>query len=277
MAKFYLMFESTSLKEFTLAQGGVLTIGRLPDNLIQVDNPAVSGHHAKVYWESDHYVVEDNESLNGTFVNKQRISKVQLNDGDEIMIGKHTVQFKDTWHEDETATDTVQTTLPPLPKLEATVILDTKKAKEMMAAAMAAKASPPPPAPAAGASQAPPAASGQTRMEHKTTAIPPAAPPPRERTAMLTVLAGKTDQPQYMLSSKLTVIGKSDMATVRLKGWFAPNVAATITKRDQKYQIAPADRSIKVMVNGAVINGPTEITEGSMIEVKGVKMSFDLQ
>ncbi len=269
MAKLYLMFEGTTLKEFTLAQGGVATIGRLPDNLIQVDNLAVSGHHAKIYWENDHYVLEDNESLNGTFVNKQRVARAALSSGDEIMIGKHTIQFKDEWHEDETATDTVATTLPPLPKLEATVILDTKKAKEMLAAAMAARPSPPPSAAAAPAASAP--------VGHKTTAMPPAAPPPRERTAVLTVLAGKTDQPQYLLSSKLTVIGKSDMATVRLKGWFAPNVAATITKREQKYLIAPADRSIKVMVNGALISGPTEITEGSMIEVKGVKMSFDLQ
>lgn len=265
MAKLYLMFEGATLKEFTLAQGGVGTIGRLPDNLIQVDNLAVSSHHAKIYWEGDHYVVEDNESLNGTFVNKQRITKVSLNDGDEIGIGKHIIQFKDTWHEDETAADTVQA-LPPLPKLEATVVLDTKKAKEMLAAAMAGKAPAAPPPPAA-----------PTPPGHKTATMPPAAPPPRERTATLTILAGKTDQSQYILSSKLTVIGKSDMATVRLKGWFAPNVAATITKRESKYIIAPAERGILVSVNGAQIIGPTELTEGSMIEVKGVKMSFDLQ
>src|SRR2546425_9005095 len=50
------LFPYTTLfrSEVTLSQG-VVTIGRLPDNLIQVDNPAVSGHHAKIYWDTDHY------------------------------------------------------------------------------------------------------------------------------------------------------------------------------------------------------------------------------
>ena len=90
MAKLFLKFEQAVLKEFSLSEG-VVTIGRLPDNLIQVDNLAVSGHHAKIYWDVDHYALEDNNSLNGTFVNNRRISKAVLKDGDEVLIGKHTV------------------------------------------------------------------------------------------------------------------------------------------------------------------------------------------
>src|SRR3954465_5757583 len=100
MAKLYLRFEGKELKEGTVTQSAVITIGRLPDNLIQVDNLAVSGHHAKIYWETDHYVLEDNNSLNGTFVNNRRTSKGVLKDGDEGMIGKHILAFKDEWHED---------------------------------------------------------------------------------------------------------------------------------------------------------------------------------
>ena len=44
MAKLVLKFESSVLKEVPLSQG-VITIGRLPDNIIHVDNLAVSGHH----------------------------------------------------------------------------------------------------------------------------------------------------------------------------------------------------------------------------------------
>ena len=72
MAKLYLKFEQAVLKEITLTQGA-LTIGRLPDNSLQIDNLAVSGHHAKVYWDQDHYTVEDLGSLNGTYVNSQKI------------------------------------------------------------------------------------------------------------------------------------------------------------------------------------------------------------
>src|SRR5512142_384535 len=102
MARLYLKFEQAVLKEFPLSQG-VITIGRLPDNMIQVDNLAVSGHHAKVYWDGDHYSIEDNNSLNGTFINNRRISKALLKDGDEVLIGKHTIAFKDEWHEDTVA------------------------------------------------------------------------------------------------------------------------------------------------------------------------------
>ena len=73
----------------------MVTIGRLPDNVVHVDNPAVSGHHAKIYWEADHYVVEDCTSRNGTFVNGRPVTRVQLHDGDEILVCKHTLLFQD--------------------------------------------------------------------------------------------------------------------------------------------------------------------------------------
>ena len=89
---------------------------------------------------------------------------------------------------------------------------------------------------------------------------------------MLTVIAGKSDQPQYRLTSKLTVIGKSDMASIRLKGWFAPKVGATITKRDQKYFVSPGEK--KVTVDGQPVTGQRELTDGSTLEVAGLSMSF---
>jgi len=255
MAKLYLKFEQAVLKEFALAQG-VVTIGRLPDNLIQVDNLAVSGHHAKIYWETDHYVLEDNNSLNGTFVNNRRTSKVVLKDGDEVMIGKHILAFKDEWHEDagnKTQPMQAEKTMPMVPTLDATVVLDTRKAKEMMARTASDAAS-------ASASGKMPAAA--------------AAAPAKERTGTLLIMAGKTDQSQYTLTGKLSVIGKSDMASIKLKGWFAPKVAAVINRRDGKYYVAASERDIKVKVNSAEVSGQHELGEGDVIEVSGVKATF---
>src|SRR5207253_927894 len=132
----YLKFEANTLKEVTLVQGSIISVGRLPDNQLQVDNLAVSGHHARIYWEGDHFVVEDNKSLNCTYVNNQRISKTVLKNDDNILIGKHMVLFKDEFHED--AAPPRRTGMTPVPKLEATVLFDSKKAKEMMARAAAA-------------------------------------------------------------------------------------------------------------------------------------------
>jgi len=258
VAKLFLKFEQSVLKEIPLSQG-VVTIGRLPDNLIHVDNLAVSGHHAKIYWDTDKYVVEDNNSLNGTFLNNRRISKSALKDDDVILIGKHTVTFKDTWHDDAGGGFAAkQVAGPAVPKMEATMVLDTKKAKEMIAAATAAGAAGA--AAAAGAGQAPPA--------------PPA--PGRERTGTLAILDGKTDAKQYTLG-KMSVIGKSDMASIKLKGFFAPNMAALINKRDNKYFIAASEAKIKVKINGEVIAGQKELNEGDIVEVAGVKASFGYQ
>src|ERR1043165_5714934 len=120
MAKLYLKFEAAVLKEVTLSQG-VITIGRLPDNLVQIDNPAVSGHHARIYWDTDHYVVEDNNSTNGTYINNHRVSKATVSSGDLVLIGKHGIEFKDEWHEDAPEKTVVNAPAPPMPKLEGTV------------------------------------------------------------------------------------------------------------------------------------------------------------
>ena len=84
-----------------MTQNAVITIGRLPDNLLQIDNLAVSGHHAKIYWDGEQYTLEDNGSLNGTYVNNQRVTKHKLKNGDAVLIGKHSVEFKDEWHDDQ--------------------------------------------------------------------------------------------------------------------------------------------------------------------------------
>ena len=94
------------------------------------------------------------------------------------------------------------------------------------------------------------------------------------RVGCLLVLGGKTDQKKYSLTSKLSMIGKSPMASVKLKGWFKPDVAAVIMNKGKaSYQIAPSGKGVKV--NGQAIAGPQDLQEGDLIEVAGVKMQFN--
>ena len=69
MSRLLLKFESATLKEVPLGTRPV-TIGRAPDNDIQIDNLAVSNYHARVYVEAGSLVVEDLNSLNGSFLNE---------------------------------------------------------------------------------------------------------------------------------------------------------------------------------------------------------------
>ena len=67
--------------------------GRHPDSEIFLDDVTVSRRHAEFRREGDRFTVADAGSLNGTYVNRDRIDKVQLNDGDEVQIGKYRLVF----------------------------------------------------------------------------------------------------------------------------------------------------------------------------------------
>jgi FHA domain len=248
MAKLYLKFDQSVLKEVPLAQAPT-TIGRLPDNTLQIDNLAVSGHHAKIYWSEGHYVIEDLGSLNGTYVNNKRVGQATLIHGDQVLIGKHVVEFK---NEGSVALGaSVPKAGPAAPKLDATVVLDTRQAQGMIAEKGA-------PAPAA-------------------RSVSGAPVPAKERIGLLNVLEGKTDQAKYVLTGKMTMIGRSEMATIKLKGLFAPNTAALISKRESKYFIAPSEQKIKLKVNGEDSPNLRELNTGDIIEVGKFKAVFSFQ
>ena len=254
MAKLFLKFEQAVLKEIPLSQG-VTTIGRLPDNVIQVDNLAVSGHHAKIYWDKDKYVIEDNNSLNGTYVNNARVNRRALKDGDNVLIGKHILAFKEEWREDRSAQPAYSSA--PVLRPDPSVVFDFKGTQDRSPASSAV--------PGTVGSEATPS---PTRQYSSI---------PSDRVGTLKILSGKTDETQYVLTSKMSVVGKSEMASIKLKGWFAPKMAALISKRENGYFIAASEKNIKVKINGEEIAGQRALADGDVIEVAGVKMTFGFQ
>ncbi len=69
------------------------TIGRHPDSDVFLDDVTVSRNHAVVTREDDAYVIADQGSLNGTYVNRRRIERQTLLDGDELQVGKYKLTF----------------------------------------------------------------------------------------------------------------------------------------------------------------------------------------
>lgn len=247
MAKLILRFEAAVLKEIPIAKS-TLSIGRLPDNDIVIDNLAVSGYHARLILDEDHYVIEDLSSLNGTFLNNQRVRRGSLKNGDSIVIGKHTLLFFD---EGRISARPAAAESEPVHKavLGTTVNLDTKQRREFLAQATSI--------------------TGQASTD--------SAGDNRNLLGSLVVLQGKTDQREYILTSKLCVIGKSNMASVRLKGWFAPRVAAIINRRESRYDIAPPDKAGATRVNSDVLSAPRELRGGDIIQIGRVKMQFNFR
>jgi hypothetical protein len=68
-------------------------IGRSPDCEIFLDDVTVSRNHAVLLESNGKFVVEDQGSLNGTFVNRKRIDNAELENGDELQIGKYRLTF----------------------------------------------------------------------------------------------------------------------------------------------------------------------------------------
>jgi len=248
MAKVHLKFGQSVLKTFDLPDGANLKIGRMPDNDIHIDNLAVSGHHARILWETDHFVVEDNNSLNGTWLRGKRVPKATLYHGDVVLIGKHSLGFEDEVRRNvpRPAVEEVTLEQAAVPNVQETVMLNTKEGKKQTA----------------------------QRIEGADGHESPS--PMRAPVGVLTVVEGKTDQDHYMLSDDLNVIGKSDMASIRLKGWFAPKVAAVVNRRDGKYFVARSEKDVKLKLNGEDVDAQQAIKDGDTIEVAGVKMAFSL-
>jgi len=90
MAKVLLKFKEAAIREIPLDQD-VITIGRKADNDIVIDNQAVSGYHARIKKEGQSLFIEDANSLNGTYINGQKIFKGELHNGDTVLIGVHTL------------------------------------------------------------------------------------------------------------------------------------------------------------------------------------------
>src|SRR5579872_1200218 len=207
MPRLLLKFDSAILKEIPLGRRPV-TIGRAPDNELPIDNLAVSNYHARIYGEAGRLVIEDLNSLNGTFVNDMRVERATLRDGDLVQVGKHQIQV-DAAHDAALPLDGLRKVAAP--KVSETMVLDTQERREMLRQA---------------------AVAGERAQ----------ISPTRVRVPTLKVISGRTNQSEYVLSGKLTVIGRSDMATVRLKGWFAPKVGAQIPKRAAGYYLGVGDR-----------------------------------
>ena len=71
----------------------VTRTGRHPDSDIFLDDITVSRRHAEFVRQGAGYVVRDTGSLNGTYVNRERIEEAPLANGDEVQIGKFKLVF----------------------------------------------------------------------------------------------------------------------------------------------------------------------------------------
>jgi hypothetical protein len=78
-------------------KSGITTIGRSGDNIIVLNrDKEISRHHALILQESGRFVIQDQNSLNGTFVNDEQVTAPRyLEDGDVILVGVSTFRYQE--------------------------------------------------------------------------------------------------------------------------------------------------------------------------------------
>lgn len=93
-AKLLLKSKDMPIQDIDIAKP-TFTIGRKPDNDLVLDDPTVSGHHARIVKIQAAYFLEDLKSTNGTLLNTKAVDRRQLQDADVISIGHARLVFRD--------------------------------------------------------------------------------------------------------------------------------------------------------------------------------------
>jgi pSer/pThr/pTyr-binding forkhead associated (FHA) protein len=238
MPKFLLKFNAAVIKEIPITKDS-LTVGRKDDNDIVIDNPAVSGHHAKITLAGDTFFVEDLESTNGVFVNEKKVMKAGLKNNDVIGIVKHALVFvDDRGHQ-----------APPAEA--AAPARDSAAEKTMMITA--------------------------ERQQEMASAASQAA---QKKPAVIRVVKGVVDKPEYELRDPSTYIGKSERVTIKIKGagmfGKAPENAAMIAARADGYYLVPIEEGY-TKLNGKTISQKELLKDGDQIELGGTTLQFTSQ
>jgi hypothetical protein len=235
MARLMLSLDGQVLAEYNMNKERY-TIGRLPDNDIRIDNPAVSGHHSLIINILNDSFLEDLNSTNGTYVNGKLIKKHAMQHGDVITVGHHQLRFVDTQSGDGAA-DEFEKTMVITPSSQGEDrIRRVGQAVDQAAKAIAAK---------------------RTAVPDNVAAV---------SKAKLQVLSGAFAGRELELSKALTTLGRPGVQvaaiTRRAEGYFIVHVDSS-TENDYP------------LVNGIPI-GPQarRLNDNDVVQLAGVKMGF---
>ena len=249
MAKLVLSMNGVVQGEYQLGKERI-TIGRKPDNDIQIDNLAVSGKHALIITILDDSFLEDLGSTNGTYVNGKLVKKHALRNGDVVGLGKHELKYI---NEHATADDE---------EFEKTMIIRPGSASAAVEAAKAAEKA----AAKANTAAALDHSAGGAPKPVAPAAVPAAGGMPL---AKLQVLNGPIAGKELELTKALITLGKPGTQV------------AVISRRPQGYYLTHIEGDGKndnyPVVNSVPI-GPQAyaIKNGDIIELAGIKMEFSL-
>ncbi len=280
MARLILSLDSQVLAEYNMSKERY-TIGRLPDNDVRIDNPAVSGHHSLIINILNDSFLEDLNSTNGTYVNGKLIKKHALQNGDVITIGHHQLRFADLQVNEPEQDEFEKTMVIPAGQQRADQLARAEQAADEAVSADAAisaeaekrvdvsvempenedaVAAAPTPAPAPAPAPEP--------VAHTATSagIDPSSAPNALPLAKLQVLSGAFAGRELELTKALTTLGRPGVQV------------AAITRRAEGYYVVHVESGEEgdyPLVNGQPIGAQArKLSDNDVLQLAGVKMGF---
>ncbi|NQV87132.1 MAG: FHA domain-containing protein [Woeseiaceae bacterium] len=273
MARLILSLDNQVLAEYSMTKERYTT-GRLPDNDVRIDNPAVSGHHSLIINILNDSFLEDLNSTNGTYVNGKLIKKHALQHGDVITIGHHQLRFSDEQVNDIEQDEFEKTMVIPSGQQNAQTLAKAEAAAKAAQeshnldrsdAAAGVKLDP---EDAAALQEKPKSVSMGEKVSHTSTSwgIDKSNAPNALPLAKLQVLSGAFAGRELELTKALTTLGRPGVQV------------AAITRRAEGYYIVHVESGKEgdyPLVNGQPTGAKArKLQDNDVVQLAGVKMGF---
>jgi pSer/pThr/pTyr-binding forkhead associated (FHA) protein len=254
-----LKLKNKSVETYQLQKGESLTIGRRDDNDVVIDDPSVSGHHAKIDALGDRWVLIDLKSKNGSFVNEQLVDSHWLKDGDVIAIGGHSLVL-------DFAADEL---FPTVQKddFDETQVMSSTAHHRMMAKSKPNKSI---------------SAVKFWDKSHSGGSVRGIEPPPIKRKSKTQEASGALSfldggYGQVKLTRKITTIGKDPTSDIVVKGMLVDPTTATIRREPDGCYLNYISGLTKPKVNEKPVTESILLKDLDIIEIGSVKLQFSDQ
>jgi pSer/pThr/pTyr-binding forkhead associated (FHA) protein len=261
MPTLLLQLKNKILGEYRLKADASLTIGRRDTNDVVIEDPAVSGHHAKVDALDGRFVLIDLQSKNGSFVNEQLVNSHWLKHEDVITIGEHTLIFNYQENNRAGKEDTDD--------FDETLTMNTTQRRKMMIRSN----------PTRSINVVRFWDRSQNRGKVKDVEPPVSEPriqaPGEEPAGVLDYLAGGMGR--IKLSRKITTIGKDPTSDIEVKGMLIGSTAATISKTNEGFCLNYVGGMPRPKINDEPVKRSAILNDQDIIEVGSVRLRFSIE
>ena len=251
-----LEFKNKSLGEHLFKKGASVTIGRRKDNDVVIDDPAVSGHHARIDSVGNRLVLIDLKSKNGSFVNEQLVSSHWLQHGDVVTIGGHALVLHYPEGESRHAADPDQ--------FSETLEMNSTQHRRMLTRSNPNKSislvkfwdrSP-----------------NRGKVKRLEPEAAESGKKVQKAAGVLTYLAGGSGQ--VTLQKKITTIGKDPSSDIVVKGMLVDPTTAIIRKEPAGNYLNYISGLNKPKVNDQAVKESIRLKDLDIIEIGSVKLQY---